>query len=242
MTDDNPTRRRYLHLTSGATFAALAGCRGDGGGGDSTDDGMVDVTATDDGTMATTFEVTVENVSSGDTLETMAGGVAVPLSPGVYAVHSGMAHLFAPGEPASAGLESLAEDGKPGTLAGEVADADGILHSGTFTTPAGAEEPAPIGPGERYSFQVEASAEADPSLSLATMFVQSNDLFDAPGPDGVALFEDGDPGEGDDQAPRQSGPDTGAAEDGTVRRIGDVDDGHDYPAVSDVLSVSVTTM
>lgn len=271
MREIDASRRRYLAAAGGATLAALGGCLGGGTGDDPTDtegsmdDSMTDDSMTeDDGMMATTLEVAVENVSTGDTLETMDGSVAVPLSPGVYAVHSGMAGLFTPGEAASDGLEALAEDGAPGTLAEAVEGDDDVLHSGTFTTPAGADDPAPLMPGDRYAFEVEASGDADPALSLATMFVQSNDLFYAPAPGGVPLFEGGDPvegdvtdsfdlwdagteenqppGEGGDQAPRQSETGAGTEEMASVRAIGDVDDGFEYPAVEDVLRVTVTTM
>jgi hypothetical protein len=270
MRQTDASRRRYLAAVGGASLAALGGCLGGGAGDDPTDteasmddDSMDNDSMTDDGTMTTTFEVAVENVSTGDTLETMDGSVAVPLSPGVYAVHSGMAGLFTPGEAASDGLEALAEDGAPGTLAGEVEGGDDVLHSGAFTTPAGADDPAPLLPGDSYAFEVEASGDADPALSLATMFVQSNDLFYAPAPGGVPLFEGGDPvegdvtdsfdlwdagteenqppGEGGDQAPRQSEAGAGTDEMASVRAIGDVDDGFEYPAVADVLQVTVTT-
>jgi len=228
------------------------------------DEDMTEEEMTEGGMMATTFEVAVENVSTGDTLETMDGSVGVPLSPGVYAVHSGMAGLFTPGEAAADGLEALAEDGAPGTLAEEVEGSDEVLHGGAFTTPEGADDPAPLLPGDSYAFEVEASGDADRALSLATMFVQSNDLFYAPAPRGVALFEDGEPvegdvtdafdlwdagteqnqppGEGDDQAPRQSEAGAGTEEMASVRAIDDVDDGFEYPAVEDVLRVTVTTM
>lgn len=237
---------------------------------DSMDEGMDDDDSmdgddpTDDGAMATTFDVVVENVSDGETLQTMDGSVAVPLSPGVFAVHSGMAHLFTPDEAASDGLEALAEDGTPDGLAAEVAEQDHVLDSGSFTTPSEMDDPGPLEPGGTYEFSIEASADDDPSLSLATMFVQSNDLFYAPTPDGVSLFEDGEPiegdvtgevalwdagteenqppGEGPDQAPRQSEPGAGPDEMGTVSRIEAVDDGHDYPAVDEVLRVRVSTM
>ncbi|UCC71927.1 MAG: spondin domain-containing protein [Gemmatimonadota bacterium] len=45
------------------------------------------------------------------------------------------------------------------------------------------------------------------------------------------------PGIGLDQAPRQSGPDSGAAESATVRLV---DDGFTYPGVSDVINVTIT--
>ena len=44
---------------------------------------------------------------------------------------------------------------------------------------------------------------------------------------------------GNYQAPRQSGPDMGEAENGTVN---EVNDNYSYPALSDMLKVSITYM
>jgi hypothetical protein len=97
------------------------------------------------------------------------------------------------------------------------------------------------------------------------MFVQSNDLFYAPDPAGIALFDDDgqpmdldlltqtflwdagtevneEPGVGANQAPRQTGPDTGETESGVVTLIADggVDSkGYSYPMVSQVVHPSV---
>jgi hypothetical protein len=94
------------------------------------------------------------------------------------------------------------------------------------------------------------------------MFVQSNDLFIGPGEAGIALFDmDGmamtemhdvtaelelwdagtefneEPGVGPDQAPRQSGANTGRPEiAGTVRVV---DDGYSYPDVSALVKVTI---
>jgi len=130
--------------------------------------------------------------------------------------------------------------------------------SGVFDTPVGQKSPGPIFPGDAYEFTF--GANPGEKLSFATMFVQSNDLFYAPEGDGIALFDgmtpvDGDvtsevylwdggtemneePGVGTNQAPRQGGPDTGAIDaDMTVRMVSD---GYTYPAVMDVIKVTVT--
>ncbi len=96
-------------------------------------------------------------------------------------------------------------------------------------------------------------------LSFATMFVQSNDLFYAPPENGLALYDaSGDPvtgdvtsmidlwdagtevnempGTGPNQAPRQSGPDTGMDENGNVVLV---NDGYTYPSDEDVIMVSL---
>ncbi|UCC84797.1 MAG: spondin domain-containing protein [Gemmatimonadota bacterium] len=188
-----------------------------------------------------------------------ATGLTVPLSPGVWAVHTADAVLFTAGQADHGdGLEALAEDGDPSGLAAALAGQSGVVSSGAFTTPDGASMAGVILPGQSYSFTVTATPGA--KLSLATMFVQSNDLFYAPDEEGIALFSMGgspvsgdvtsqfmlwdagtevnqEPGIGLDQAPRQSAPDSGAEENGTVRLV---NDGYTYPSVSDVIRVTVT--
>jgi len=180
------------------------------------------------------FTVRIENVSDENTLPTSQGSVAVPLSPGAYIVHQeDFSPLLEPRDPAGAALEALAEDGNAGLFPDEVAGAK------VFNTPVGATEPGPLFPGGAYEFEV--TAKSGDKLSLATMFVQSNDwfytstdeddsidLFDADGKpinadvsDQVSLWEsatevDEEPGTGPNQAPRQAGPNTGESEVGKV--------------------------
>ena len=156
-----------------------------------------------------------------------------PIAPVAAVAHHGPNPLFTAGTDTRAeGLEMLAEDGGPGVV---VETVGGVA----ATMPEAASEARPAFPGEAYEFTIEASPGY--RLSLATMFVQSNDWFLAL--DGVDLFDgdtpiEGDvtehvtlwdagteadqvPGVGADQAPRQAGPDTGADDpDDTVRLIG----------------------
>ncbi|MGI9176010.1 MAG: spondin domain-containing protein [Rhodothermales bacterium] len=145
-----------------------------------------------------------------------------------------------------------------------------VFKSGAFNTPVGASEASPIAPGAAYEFSFAIGPNTTPGsgarLSLATMFIQSNDLFYAFPPEGLTLFGDnGDPvsgdvtgqvflydagtevneapGEGANQAPRQSGADTGTDEGGTIQRIQDgAQDagGFTYPNVADVIQVTLT--
>lgn len=63
------------------------------------------------------FKLTIENVSTSNTLMTSSGSFAVPLSPGVFVVHSGKDPLFKAGESDyGMGLEDIAEDGDPSML------------------------------------------------------------------------------------------------------------------------------
>ena len=171
----------------------------------------------------TTFRVTISNTSDSATL-------ATPLAPGAFIVHTSMETLFAEGtSDRGEGLEALAEDGDPALLAATLAALPTVSVADVFTTPDGEESAGPAVPGSSYSFTF--AAVPGDYLSFATMFVQSNDWFFATVPSGIDLF-DGDepligditdqiglwdagteidetPGEGPNQAPRQSGPDTG---------------------------------
>ena len=164
-----------------------------------------------------------------------ATGVTTPLAPGVAAVIDMDQTVFTPGEPDDGhGLEALAEDGNPAEYAEWTS---GIV----FAVPSGASDPGPLFPGQSYTVEVDAlSAQY---LTFATMFVQSNDWFFSLGAEGIPLFDEsgaaisGDitdlvtawdagteadqtPGLGADQAPRQAGPDTGAADpDASIRPV-----------------------
>jgi hypothetical protein len=220
----------------------------------------------------TRFAVRIENVSGPAGGGGTANGLPIPLSPGAYAVHAAPGPIFTPGEPASPGLEDVAEDGVPTVLAGELAGQTGLTDSGAFgeaettTDPNQPPPPAPqppIFPGGAYEFEV--AARPGDALSFATMFIQSNDLVYAPGPDGIPLFDadgvpaDGDvtdavglwdastednqpPGLGEDQAPRQAALDTGAADTNstTVQPVAAVnDEGYVYPPDESVIRVTV---
>jgi hypothetical protein len=203
----------------------------------------------------TTFKVTIHN---------LGGPQAFPnvLSPGIFVVQKkNTTPLFMSGyEDYGEGLEAIAEDGNPDMLMSSLENDPEVRSHGAFTTPVGGSGPAPAFPGESYEFYV--IAKYGDYLNFATMFVQSNDLFIGPKEMGVALFNDkkdpinGDitmylelwdggtevneePGVGPNQAPRQSGPDIGEEENGVVRPV---DDGYNYPNLSDIIQITVTPM
>ena len=211
----------------------------------------------DDGTRS--FLVRIENVSTEEALSPSDGSSgAVPLSPGVWAVHADSGPFFTNGAADRGdGLEAIAEDGAAGELATALDDQPGIATSAAFDTPVGAEEAGAIGPGGAYEFTVTATPGSN--LSFVTMFVPSNDLFFAPGEAGIALFDaDGnpisgdvtdqinlwdagtevnqEPGVGADQVQRQAGPNTGADEGGVVVPVADE---FTYPAIEDVILVLI---
>ncbi len=193
-----------------------------------------------------TVSVTIRNVSNNRTLVISADeSRAVPVAPGAYAIVSEGATIFREGANAgNFGLESLAEDGNAETLIAYLQLQPGIRQAGLFV------------PGRPFTV----SAMPGDRLVFAAMFVESNDLFYAPSADGIALFDatgtaiDGNvssqvmlwdagtevnerPGVGANQAPRQTAPNTGPAENGVVRPVAD---GFEYPAVADVLEVTIS--
>jgi hypothetical protein len=189
-------------------------------------------------------------------------GLISPLSPGVWAVHDGGVNpLFNSGSAdLGEGLEDIAEDGDPAALASALNGKAGVTSSGIFNTPVGAGGPGPAIPGGAYEFSF--TAEEGDYLSFMTMFVQSNDLFYTFPEGGIPLFNNGNPMTGDmtgqvllydagtevnefpgaglNQVIRQSGADTGEEENGVVTNIDNVGDGFTYPAVGDIIRVTIT--
>ena len=183
------------------------------------------------------------NITELSTALSDASGLVSPFAPGAYAVGSGT-ELFISGQSPSAAIEALAEDGDPSGF------------SNIFNTPVGGSSPAPIFPGESYSFSFDAT-QGD-MLSFATMLVQSNDWFI--GANDIALFSNGIAnvgdltgrlrlydggsevdefaGAGNNQAPRQAGPNTGQDENGAVGT--ESSPGAHVPAVNEMIRVTLT--
>lgn len=184
-------------------------------------------------------------------------GYTSPYAPGVWAVHAaGSTPIFADGATDSGeGLEELAEDGDPSILAASLTNGTKASLSGVFNTPDGASGPGPILPGGSYSFTFKAS-EGD-YFNLATMLVETNDLFLAFDEGGIALFNNGIalsgditnlielwdagtevneyPGAGKYQ-PIRGGGNSGPAEGGSVVIV---NDGFTYPAVNELIKITI---
>lgn len=175
------------------------------------------------------FSVRIQNVAEGPR--------GFLFAPGVWALHTEAGPLFEPNAPdGGQGLEALAEDGDPGMLAAALTDDPTLAASGLFDTPVGSDAPAPLAPGQSYEITFTTNTTTT-NLSLATMLVQSNDLFVAPSAMGIPLFDaDGNvlagtrdvsdelllwdagtevneaPTMGPNQAPNQPAPNTGPEE------------------------------
>ncbi len=163
------------------------------------------------------------------------------MAPVLYVIHTNRAPLFTSGEPdRGKGLEALAEDGPTGPLEKSLKGQPGIVHVGSTDTPVGARSPGDIWPGDAFEFKV--TAKPGERLTIAAMFVQSNDLFYAPREEGIALFDasgkpaagdvtsqillwdagtefNEEPGLGQNQATLQAAPNTCPAEHGVVLPI-----------------------
>lgn len=150
-----------------------------------------------------------------------------------------------PGELFTVTIENI---GTPRTLAA----------SGVFDTAVGESAPGPLRPGMTYEFSFLAAPGS--ALTIASMFIPSNDMFFAPDEWGIALFDDAgepidgnitqelrlwdtgteinqEPGIGPDQ-PQRGGPLSGSEDLSNTVRIASNDTGN-LPAVGDVLDVSI---
>ena len=191
------------------------------------------------------FTVTIEQLTTEQTLKVPDGSATrAPLSPGIAVVYNGANPLFAIGEPASAGLQRIAEAGEPEDLIAAVQTLPEVSATVMF---------------ERTdTFTVR--AEAGEMLTFATMFGQSNDCFYAPKGGDIALFDQGGnpitgermvevvlydagtemsqvPGVGPDQGPRQKTWRQGELEHGTVQPVRDA---WAYPPTAEVIRVTVS--
>lgn len=233
-----------------AVGMVLAAC-----GGSDSKSGADDVRTAD--VPSVEFVLRIENVSTPETVTNSTGTEYVPLSPGVYALFEGENPLFVAGEPATLGIERIAEDGAEVQSARELAAHRRVAESGRFEQPQGAPGRQALAPGDAYEIRFRAAPGE--RLTFATMFGISNDLFY--GPAGIELFDatgrplsgevtaevalwdagtevNEEPGTGPNQ-PESAPADTGPAENGVVTPIAQVNDGYAYPPVNAVLRVTL---
>jgi hypothetical protein len=92
-----------------------------------------------------------------------------PLSPPGVILHRTGYSAFQAGQPASVGLEVLAEGGDPSDWIAQAETDNAVLATATGT--------APVGPGGSITLSVAGDSAADLAISLATMLVNTNDAF-----------------------------------------------------------------
>jgi len=250
------------HAGSGGT--ATAGAAGKGGGQAGTGGSEAGTTGVGEtagaggeaggaATTTTQFKVHVQNVSGSAILPTA-------ISPGVYAVHSSPDPFFTKDmADRNKGLASLAADADPTALAASLHGAAGIDSSGVFNTPTGKSAAGALSPGDAYDFTI--TAEPGDTLSIASMFGETNDIFFAPAGAGIKLFDDQGkplaaqdvsgqislwdagvekdeaPGMGATQAPRQSAKGVGSPEGVASKRL---DGTRSLPLAQGIASFTVT--
>jgi len=160
---------------------------------------------------STRFTMRVENVSTPRTLRLpKGGGLDMPLSAGVWAVHTGENPILVPGqlEPGR-GLKGLAEAGMADGVDARLGKVPGVRSHGLMDQPmmrrpakgaasmgmaAMADGAALMPTGDAMLMTgalVEATFEARPGdrLSFAFMLGHSNDGLIGPGASGIALFD-----------------------------------------------------
>ena len=185
-------------------------------------------------------------------------GINNLLSPGIAVVHSSSTSpLFVENQmDLGKGLEALAEEGKPLVLNANLLGTTGISTSQVFVNPVGQVKSGAIASGQKY--QIKFMASAGDKLSLATMLVQTNDLFYA-FDDAIDLFVNGEKRTGDltseielwdagteaneafgfglNQAPRQSKENMGET---TKENIVEIDESTGrYPKNKDVIKITL---
>jgi len=212
------------------------------------------VVHSDDHPLLVDEQLGLEELQAGDVSSIAADlesrtGLFSMIGPGVWVLHDADQPLFEEGGAASPGLEVLAEDGSPLPLAQALINEG--YEVGVFGPGDATDGYHPILPGEASDFRFEAAGGT--KLSIASMFIQSNDLFMAPQGAGVVLEErdvsdqlaywdagtevNQEPGFGPDQGPRQHAANTGDADGDVAVRL--ANDGYVYPELTDILRVSI---
>ncbi len=145
--------------------------------------------------LPTSFTVTIENISTPGTINTMRANGINPMSPPVWALYSGDNPMFTVGEEASDGTEGVAEDGAFDELVSELTSDSSVKASGAVPSPGGPDMGGALFQGESITFTFV--AEPGDKLQFESMFVQSNDWFYAFGNGGLELFDNGNAISGD---------------------------------------------
>ncbi|MEM7208819.1 MAG: spondin domain-containing protein [Pseudomonadota bacterium] len=126
----------------------------------------------DNAESSTSYEITVVNLTNNQ-----------PLSPVAVIAHASDFSAWAVGSAASTGLEEMAEGGDNSTLIGAGIDGvDAVGESGA----------GPIPPGGSETFTIETGADTQNRITVASMFVNTNDAFVGLGSVDVSGLSSGD--------------------------------------------------
>jgi hypothetical protein len=151
---------------------------------------------------ATTFTVRIENIARRVLVLPNGREADIPLSAGVWVLHTGRNPIFTPGELAAPALKALAEAGMAAAYAPTLRGADGVRATSTFETPqgrprgamstrrdegGGAHVSRMLAAGQHFEFTF--TAQPGDRLSVAVMVAQSNDGLLATDGEGLALFD-----------------------------------------------------
>jgi hypothetical protein len=151
----------------------------------------------------TRFRIRIENVAAPDALQLSTGGNAtVALSPGVWVVGSGTDALFTLGQPdRGAGLERIAEDGDPSTLAAAVEARTGLtspIAPGVYAVHEGSSVLFAAGMPDRGEGLESLAEDGDPTALSAAVAAKAevtwSGVYDAP--EGAAAPGPAFPGDG----------------------------------------------
>ena len=142
-----------------------------------------------------TFELTITNVSTPNTVMTDRADGTVPLSPPVVAIFTGADPMFVEGDSANIGTERIAEDGFPDEMLSLLQNATNVKSQGAAPSPGGPDNGPALFAGEGVTITFD--AEPGDLLQMETMFVQSNDWFYAFSGGPVELFDGNTPLTGD---------------------------------------------
>jgi len=149
----------------------------------------------DTNVMPTTFTVTVENVSTPNSVITDRAMGTVPLSPPAWAVFQDDDPMFEVGDKATVGTIRIAEDGFATEMTSQLNDDDDVTANGVATSPGGPDMGPALFAGESATFTF--TAVPGDKLQFESMFVQSNDWFYAFNDEGLELFSGNTPITGD---------------------------------------------
>lgn len=111
------------------------------------------------------------------TIDNLAPNEGLVLTPLWVGFHDGSFDLYEPGEAASAGLESIAEDGSPVALSEAFTAEDAQRQSGVITGVGISPESPPLIPPGTSASMTFTLKEGQQYLSYASMILPSNDGF-----------------------------------------------------------------